>query len=45
LKTTYLLSFEQGLELAGDAAEKLTDKLVKFASGAAYVTAVAEVQQ
>ena len=45
LKTTYLLSFEQGLELAGDAAEKLTEKLVKFASGAAYVTAVAEVQQ
>jgi hypothetical protein len=45
LKTTYSMKFEQGLELAGEAAEKLTEKLVKFASGAAYVTAVAEVQQ
>ena len=45
LKTTYRLHFEQAIELAGDAAEKLTEKLVKFASGAAYVTAVAEVQQ
>jgi hypothetical protein len=45
LKTTYSMKFEQGLELAGEGAEKLTEKLVKFASGAAYVTAVAEVQQ
>ena len=45
LKTTYRLHFEQAIELAGDAAEKLTEKLVRFASGAAYVTAVAEVQQ
>ncbi len=45
LKTSYSMTFEQGLELAGEAAEKLTEKLVKFASGAAYVTAVAEVQQ
>jgi hypothetical protein len=29
--------------MAGDAAEKLTEKLVRFASGAAYVTAQAEV--
>ena len=45
LKTTYRLHFDQAIELAGDAAEKLTEKLVRFASGAAYVTAVAEVQQ
>jgi hypothetical protein len=45
LTTTFVLSFEQGLDLAGDAAEKMTEKLVRFASGAAYVTAVAEVQQ
>ena len=45
LDTTYGLRFEQGLDLAGDAADKLTEKLVKFASGAAYVTAIAEVQQ
>ena len=42
-EATYALQFEQGLELAGDAAEKLTEKLVRFASGAAYVTAQAEV--
>lgn len=50
LKTTFTLGFEQGLDLSGDIAEKMTEKLVKFASGAAYVTAVAqaaksEVQQ
>ena len=45
LKTTYGLRFDQGLDLTGDAADKLAEKLVKFASGAAYVTAVAEVQQ
>jgi hypothetical protein len=42
-EATYALQFEQGLEMAGDAAEKLTEKLVRFASGAAYVTAQAEV--
>jgi len=45
LKTTYVLRFADGLDLADDAADKLTEKLVRFASGAAYVTAVAEVQQ
>jgi hypothetical protein len=42
-EATFSLQFEQGLELAGDGAEKLTEKLVRFASGAAYVTAEAEV--
>ena len=45
LNTTFIIQFEHGLELAGDAAEKMTEKLVRFASGAAYVTATAEVQQ
>jgi hypothetical protein len=45
LDTTFNLRFEQGLEMAEDAAEKMTERLVKFASGAAYVTAIAEVQQ
>jgi hypothetical protein len=45
LTTTFELTFEQGLDMASDVAEKMTEKLVKFASGAAYVTAVAEVQQ
>ena len=38
------LSFDDGLIMAGDAAEKLTERLSKFASGAAYVTATAEVK-
>jgi hypothetical protein len=45
LKTTYVLHFDKGLDLAGDSVEKLTEKLVKFASGAAYVTAIAEAKQ
>jgi hypothetical protein len=45
LNASYELKFEQGLEMAGDAPEKLTEKLSKYASGAAYVTAIAEVQQ
>ncbi len=45
LEAAFELRFDQGLDLAGDAADKLTEKLVRFASGAAYVTAVAEVQQ
>ncbi|MFP5237649.1 MAG: ATP-binding protein [Acidobacteriota bacterium] len=45
VEAAYSLHFEQGLEMTGDAAEKLTEKLVRFASGAAYVTAHAEVLQ
>ncbi len=38
------LTFEDGLSMQGDAAEKLTERLVRFASGAAYVSATAEAK-
>ena len=42
VQATFVLTFNPGLPLAGDAAEKLGERLVKFASGAAYVSATAE---
>lgn len=42
LKVTYLLSFVDGLELGGDQPKLITDKLTRFATGAAFVEAYAE---
>lgn len=42
VQATFILAFNPGLPLAGDAAEKLTERLARFASGAAYVSATAE---
>ncbi len=42
LKTRYDLKFTNGLALSGDEAEKLTERLARFASGAAYVEAEAQ---
>jgi hypothetical protein len=42
VQATFLLTFNPGLPLAGDAAEKLGERLAKFASGAAYVSATVE---
>ena len=42
VQATFVLTFNPGLPLAGDAAEKLGERLAKFASGAAYVSATAE---
>jgi hypothetical protein len=42
VQATFILTFNPGLPLAGDAAEKLTERLARFASGAAYVSATAE---
>ena len=42
LEGAFDLEFANGLSLQGDAAEKMTDRLSRFASGAAYVTATAE---
>ena len=39
------LNFENGLTMQGDAAEKLTERFCRFANGAAYVAAVAEVKK
>ncbi len=41
LEVTFELAFADGLSMKGDAAEKFTERLCKFASGAAYVSATA----
>ena len=42
LEVRFELTFAEGLAMRGDAAEKLTERLTRFASGAAYVSATAE---
>lgn len=42
VSATFIFTFDPGLALTGDAPEKLAERLTKFASGAAYVTATAE---
>ena len=42
LEVGFALTFQNGLPMKGDDAEKLTDRLSRFASGAAYVSATAE---
>ena len=42
LEVAFALTFDGGLVLQGDAAERLSDRLSRFASGAAYVSASAE---
>lgn len=44
VEVRFVLSFEAGLELAGDAAEKLTAQLTRYSTGAAYVEATAEAK-
>ena len=44
VEATFELSFAAGLAMAGDAAETLTDRLCRFASGAAHVSATAEAK-
>jgi hypothetical protein len=41
LESTFVLRFDGGLSMAGTTAETLTEKLARFASGAAYVSATA----
>ena len=42
LEVRFEFAFTEGLATRGDAAEKLTERLTRFASGAAYVSATAE---
>ena len=42
MEAGFNISFDAGLLMSGDAAEKLTERMTRFASGAAYVTATAE---
>ena len=44
LQAGFELVFANGLAMQGDAAEKLTERLARFASGAAYVSATAEAK-
>ena len=44
LQSGFQLTFADGLSMKGDAAENLTERLARFASGAAYVSATAEAQ-
>jgi hypothetical protein len=39
---SYRIDFPDGLAMAGDAAEKLTERLARFTSGEAHVTATAK---
>ena len=45
LQAGFELVFAEGLAMQGDAAEKLTGRLSRFASGAAYVSATAEAKE
>jgi hypothetical protein len=42
VSVTFTLTFSEGLPLAGDAPEKLTDRLSRFGTGAAHVSATTE---
>jgi hypothetical protein len=41
MEAGFEIVFDTGLPMATDAAEKFTERLTKFASGAAYVSASA----
>ena len=44
VEAKFELSFGDGLSMKGDSAETLTERLCRFASGAAYVSATAEAK-
>ena len=44
IETAFQLTFAEGLSMHGDAAEKITERLSRFCSGAAYVSATAKVE-
>jgi hypothetical protein len=45
IKANFELRFDAGLPLASDAAEKLTERLTRYAAGSAYVTASAQASE
>ena len=45
LETHFELAFEKGLQLKGDAPEKLAERLSRFATAAAYVEASAQAAE
>lgn len=44
INATFNLTFSEGLDLGGDAAEKLVEQLTRYATGAAFVEATAEAK-
>jgi len=44
MDASFELAFAEGLALSGDAPEKLTEQLTRFATGSAYVKATAEAK-
>jgi hypothetical protein len=44
MQARFEIGFGEGLPLSGDAPEKLTEQLTRFATGSAYVEAVAEAK-
>jgi hypothetical protein len=44
LQARFEIAFADGLVMTGDAAEKLTEQLSRYATGAAYVAATAEAE-
>ena len=44
IEAGFQLTFAEGLPMTGNTAEKLTERLSRFASGAAHVSATAEVK-
>lgn len=44
MQARFEIGFAEGLPLNGDAPEKLTDQLTRFATGSAYVEAIAEAK-
>ena len=42
MEATFELRFEGGLLMAGDAPEKVSERLTRYAAGSAYVTASAQ---
>ena len=45
LEASFELTFADGLSMAGDAAETFTERLSRFAGGAAYVSATAQAAE
>ena len=44
MNARFEIGFGEGLPMAGDAPEKLTEQLTRFATGSAYVEAIAEAK-
>jgi hypothetical protein len=45
IQAEFTLAFDGGLSMADDAPEKLSERLARYAAGAAYVTATAEAKR